>query len=389
MRYKMVLSYSGAGFCGWQKQPGVSTVQETVENALYALLGTPTPVVGAGRTDTEVSAAGYVLHFDAPSELDTHRLRYKLNAILPRSVAVSSVSPAAEDFHARFGAVRREYTYFLHREKDPFADGWSFLFSYAGLDFDLMNRAAAMLLGTHDFSCFQKSGSDNKTTVCTVYDAAWHPYTPTHVALFGLAPADDPASAALSGPSPVAATPSGILFGGTQEIGIATGNTPACGTQAGGTSGTLFGGSPESVTSPPICGQSNQHLADNQTLHPAATNAGQQQLSGRQEVLGEAGQQQLSGRQEVLGEAGRKVLQPGPAQYWYFRITADRFLRNMVRAIVGTLLEVGRGKRPLTADDARPGCTITPFAELLDGGPRTASGESAPGYALFLSRVEY
>ena len=146
MRYKMVLSYSGAGFCGWQKQPGVSTVQETVENALYALLGTPTPVVGAGRTDTEVSAAGYVLHFDAPSELDTHRLRYKLNAILPRSVAVSSVSPAAEDFHARFGAVRREYTYFLHREKDPFADGWSFLFSYAGLDFDLMNRAAALLL---------------------------------------------------------------------------------------------------------------------------------------------------------------------------------------------------------------------------------------------------
>ena len=268
----MLISYSGAGFCGWQKQPGVPTVQEAVENALYTLLGTPVPVVGAGRTDTEVSAAGYVLHFDAPEELDTHRLRCKLNAILPRSVAVSSVCEAAPGFHARFGAVRREYTYFLHREKDPFAEGWSFLFSYAGLDFELMNRAASLLTGTHDFSCFQKSGSDNKTTVCTVFEAAWHPYTPTHAAVF-------------DGPQPV---------GDAEEPG-----------------------------------------------------------------------------------------------YWYFRIAADRFLRNMVRAVVGTLLEVGRGKRPLTAADARPGSTIAPFDTLLDGGPRTASGESAPGYALFLSKVEY
>ena len=309
----MVLSYSGADFCGWQKQPGVPTVQEELENALYTLLGTPTPVVGAGRTDTEVSAAGYVLHFDAPSEPDTRWLRCKLNAILPRSIAVSSVSPAAEDFHARFCAVRREYTYFLHREKDPFAEGWSFLFSYAGLDFDLMNRAAALLVGTHDFSCFQKSGSDNKTTLCTVYEAAWHPYTPTHVSLFSPSPAP--------GTCPSARGQVNQDFADSQALG--SGNFATC---------------------PSAHGQVNQDIADSQALG-----------SG----------------------------------YWYFRIAADRFLRNMVRAVVGTLLEVGRGKRPLTAADSRPGCTIAPFDTLLDGGPRTASGESAPGYALFLSRVDY
>ena len=273
MRYRIQLSYCGADFCGWQKQPGAPSVQGTLETALYTLIGTPVTVVGAGRTDTEVNAVGYTAHFDAPGELDTVWICYKLNAILPASIAVSSVVRTEDDFHARFDAVRREYTYFLHRMKDPFLDGTSFCFTYAGLDFELMNKAAALLIGTHDFSCFQKSGSDNKTTICTVTEAAWHPYTPTHATLF----------------------------------------QPSC------------------------------HSERSEESSP----------------------------------------------YWYFRISADRFLRNMVRAIVGTLLEVGRGKRPLSASDAAPGCTIAPFDTLLDGGPRTASGESAPGHALFLSRIDY
>ena len=269
MRYRIQLSYCGADFCGWQIQPGAPSVQGALETALYTLIGTPVTVVGAGRTDTEVNAVGYTAHFDAPAELDAVWICYKLNAILPASIAVHSVVRTEDDFHARFDAVRREYTYFLHRAKDPFLDGTSFCFTYAGLDFELMNRAAQLLLGTHDFSCFQKSGSDNKTTICTVTEAAWHPYTPTHVALFSA--------------------------------------------------------------------------------------------------------------QDAQGEPG----------YWYFRISADRFLRNMVRAVVGTLLEVGRGKRPISASEAAPGCTIAPFDTLLDGGPRTASGESAPGHALFLSRIDY
>ena len=261
MRYKLLLSYSGKDFFGWQSQPEAPSVQETLENALHTLLGSPTSVIGAGRTDTGVSAVGYVAHFDAASEIDANWLLYKLNAILPPSIIIHEVSIAAPDFHARFDASRREYTYFLHRCTDPFADSHSYRFTYPALDFELMNRAAALLIGTHDFSCFQKTGSDNKTTLCTVFEASWHPYTPSHIAVLGKSPA---------------------VSGGNES------------------------------------------------------------------------------------------------RYWYFRIAANRFLRNMVRAIVGTLLEVGRGKRSLEN-----------FAELINGGSRSMSGESVPGHALFLSGIDY
>ena len=222
----------GAAFCGWQKQPSAPSVQECLEHALGKLLGATVEVIGAGRTDTGVNAIGYVACFDGPEGLAADDFRYKLNAILPRSVVVSQVAPARADFHARFDARRREYTYFLHRVKDPFMDGYSLLCGYPDLDFDAMNAAAALLVGTHDFSCFEKVGADNKTSACTVFEAFWQPYVPSHVVVCG-------------GPG------------------------------------------------------------SNDT-------------------------------------------------YWYFRISADRFLRNMVRAIVGTLIEVGRGKR--TLDD---------FAELI------------------------
>ena len=122
MRYSIVLSYAGAGFCGWQRQPSDPSVQECLEDALGKLLGGDVPVIGAGRTDTGVNAIGYVACFDGPEGLAADDFCYKLNAILPRSVVVLSVAPAAPDFHPRFDARRREYTYFLHRSKDPFVE---------------------------------------------------------------------------------------------------------------------------------------------------------------------------------------------------------------------------------------------------------------------------
>ena len=289
MRYKITLSYDGAPFCGWQRQPDAPSVQEALETALQTLVGEPVAVTGAGRTDTGVSAVDYVAHFDAPKELDTERLACKLNAILPVSVAVSSVVLAAPDFHARFDARKRSYTYFLHRCKDPFLADRSYFYGYPEVDFELMNKAAAMLLGTHDFSCFQKVGSDNKTTVCTVFEAGWRPYFP-----------------ALASDS------------------------------------SLFG------TCPAIARQVNQELAVNQTY----------------------------------------ANQP---KYWYFRISADRFLRNMVRAIVGTLLEAGRGRR---SPEDFAALILPPDASSVQDGQaapsrRSLAGESAPGHALFLTGIEY
>ncbi|MBR5924385.1 MAG: tRNA pseudouridine synthase A [Bacteroidales bacterium] len=319
MRYSITLSYSGAGFCGWQKQPSAPSVQECLEDALGKLLGTAVEVIGAGRTDTGVNAIGYVACFDGPEGLAAEDFRYKLNAILPRSVVVSQVAPAADGFHARFDARRREYTYFLHRVKDPFIDAYSLLCGYPELDFEAMNRAAALLVGTHDFSCFEKVGADNKTSVCTVFEAEWRTYVPSHVEICG-------------GPG----QPS------------AAGKGPVCVPQ----------GDPSTGIARPY----------------------------------------------------DALALPGAAPYWYFRISADRFLRNMVRAIVGTLIEVGRGKRSiddftglvLPAENGNPSAKSKGSGRVPQGEPgpgiafpkanaarRSLAGESVPGHALFLSKVEY
>ena len=188
MRYFIKLSYDGSDFCGWQFQPNAVTVQECLERTLSTLLKEPVQVVGAGRTDSKVNAIGYVAHFDYDRVIDTSALGYKLNAILPPGIVVHSVMPVDGDLHARFSATNREYTYFLHRTKDPFIEKRSY-FCLWDLDIDAMNRAAALLKGTHDFRCFEKVGSDNRTSICTVTEAFWAPYTPDHVALMGFVPA--------------------------------------------------------------------------------------------------------------------------------------------------------------------------------------------------------
>lgn len=268
MRYIVRLSYDGSDFCGWQIQPGVTTVQGEIQSALTTLLGREISVTGAGRTDTEVNAVNYVLHFDIEGELplEPAQLRYKLNAILPLSVAVHDIVAAplperpadgsfSQDWHARYSAVSREYHYFINRRKDPFVAGYSWWCRH-DLDIDAMNLACRFLLGEHDFSCFEKTGGNNKTSLCTVFEARWENYTPVHVEKLG---------------------------------------------------------------------------------YPA--------------------------------EEG---------DYIVFTVRANRFLRNMVRAIVGSMVEIGRGKQ-----------SPEWIAELIEEKDRCQAGESVPGHALFLNKVDY
>ena len=278
MRYFLHLSYDGAAFCGWQIQPNAPSVQACLEEVLSRLLGRPVAVTGAGRTDTGVHAVNYVAHFDTdgPLPFEASDFIYKLNAMLPHGVAVLSIAPVADDLHARFSATRREYTYFIHRQKDPFVRNYSWLCGYPNLDFDAMNAACQYLLGTHDFSCFEKTGGDNKTSLCTVFEARWQPYVPTHIQIMG---------------------------------------------EEGG------------KTVPGACPPPDKY---------------------------------------------KTVFPPSTPCYWYFRIAADRFLRNMVRATVGSLIEVGRGKHAPEW-----------IAELIKNGSRGDAGESVPGNALFLNKVEY
>lgn len=242
MRYFITFSYDGTAYHGWQIQPHSVTVQEELQKALSTLMRKPMEVVGAGRTDTGVHARKMIAHFDHDEEVDCSQLVYKLNKLLPRDIAVQHVEPVADDMHARFSAKSRTYHYYVHLDKNPFLRSYSWQV-YGNPDFELMNRAARVLMEYKDFTSFSKVNTDTKTNDCTITEARW----------------------------------------------------------------------------------------------------------------------------DRVGE-----------DQWRFTVTANRFLRNMVRAIVGTLMEVGRRRM-----------TIEQLRSVIEAKDRCRAGDSVPGNALFLVEVLY
>ena len=242
MRYFITFSYDGTAYHGWQIQPHSVTVQKELQKALSTLMRKPMEVVGAGRTDTGVHARKMIAHFDHDEVLDCLQLVYKLNKLLPRDIAVQHVEPVADDMHARFSAKSRTYHYYVHLDKNPFLRSYSWQV-YGNPDFELMNRAARVLMEYKDFTSFSKVNTDTKTNDCTITEARW----------------------------------------------------------------------------------------------------------------------------DRVGE-----------DQWRFTVTANRFLRNMVRAIVGTLMEVGRGRM-----------TIEQLRSVIEAKDRCRAGDSVPGNALFLVEVLY
>lgn len=172
MRYFIELQYDGAAYFGWQRQPDTATVQGTIEAKLSMLRGTPTEIVGAGRTDTGVNASFYTAHFDSDTAVDCQQLAYKLNKVLPADIAIMRIYEVEETKHARFDARQREYTYFLTPHKSPFRrySAWHFT---ADIDVERMNEAAAKLLEHDDFTSFAKLNSNNKTNICHITHAEW------------------------------------------------------------------------------------------------------------------------------------------------------------------------------------------------------------------------
>lgn len=173
MRYFVELSYLGKAYCGWQRQPDMPTVQQTLEETLSILLREKIEVVGAGRTDTRVNASYYVAHFDCTSPIvDPAHLCYKLNRTLPGDIAVERIRAVKPEVHARFDARQREYRYFIEQDKNPFSRELTWQY-YVPLDVERMNRAAERLLHHEDFTSFAKLNSNNKTNICHLTHAAW------------------------------------------------------------------------------------------------------------------------------------------------------------------------------------------------------------------------
>jgi tRNA pseudouridine38-40 synthase len=245
-RYFIKLAYNGGNYNGWQVQDNTpNTIQQILEEKLVMLLQESIEVTGCGRTDTGVHARNFYAHFTCRNtdltENASHWV-YKLNTVLPSDISVFSILKVKDEAHARYDAVARTYNYYIHQHKNPFMEHFSW-YQYGYIDFDLMNKAAEILLDTKDFSSFSKLNTQVKTNICYVSEASW------------------------------------------------------------------------------------------------------MQLSEHE---------------------------------WCFVITADRFLRNMVRAIVGTLLLVGRNK-----------ITLSDFKKIIGEKNRTEAGMSAPAHGLFLAEVQY
>ncbi|MBQ7063052.1 MAG: tRNA pseudouridine(38-40) synthase TruA [Bacteroidales bacterium] len=170
-RYAIHLAYNGANYCGWQRQPALPTVQETLEEGLGTLLRLPVPVMGCGRTDSGVHASDFYAHFDSESELPEN-LTFKLNSYLPPDIAIYGIQEVAADFHARFSALSRTYEYRLSTARLPFLQGL-YCRIYFEADVEKMNEGARLLMEYEDFTSFAKLHTDNKTNLCTLREAGW------------------------------------------------------------------------------------------------------------------------------------------------------------------------------------------------------------------------
>ena len=256
---KLTLQYDGTELVGWQRQTNGDSVQALLEASLARIEGTTVTVHGAGRTDAGVHAVAQVASAEVTSSLDTRTLRRALNAYLPPSVRVTSVEDAAADFHARFSAKGKTYRYLILESDTASPFLWRYVWPVPGvLDVGRMQDEATALIGSHDFSAFQSTGSRVSHAVRAVSAASVRVWTPD-----------------MPPPAPV----------------------------------------------------------------------------------------------PLVADAGRLVV---------FEVAANGFLRHMVRAMAGTLVEIGLNRRT-------PG-TVT---ELLGGRVRADAGPTAPASGLWLVSVDY
>ncbi len=170
MRWLFRVEYDGAPFAGWQAQNNAHTVQSALESAFSTVARARCRVVGAGRTDAGVHARGQGAHVDLPGGIDIRKCAISVNAVLPREIAVRDFKLVSPEFHARFSALERCYTYFMIGHKTPLRHGRVWVVPYR-VDWKLVAANLAHLIGRHDFAAFCASKHGSRTTICTVKEA--------------------------------------------------------------------------------------------------------------------------------------------------------------------------------------------------------------------------
>lgn len=173
---KVFMSYNGTRYNGYQSQPCGNTVQDVVENRASKLLNQPISINGCSRTDAGVHAKQFCFNFhmnEAVSTIGCDAFVKAMNAMLPADIAVLSCQEVSDDFHARFDTKGKEYLYLVNNGKtrDVFSENLALHYPYP-LDVKRMNKAAELLVGTHDFAAFCKAEAKQhlKSTVRTIHD---------------------------------------------------------------------------------------------------------------------------------------------------------------------------------------------------------------------------
>lgn len=168
------IRFDGRSYHGWQVQKNAVTVQEVLQKALAAVLGTAPPIKGCSRTDAGVHALEFCVSMPIYSNISCSSLVRALNVNLPETIAVLSCSEVDEDFHARYSVAYKRYLYKIWNApvRDPFSAGLA-LHWPVHLDEQAMEKEAQAIIGTHDFSAFCASGSsvENKVRTVTEYTA--------------------------------------------------------------------------------------------------------------------------------------------------------------------------------------------------------------------------
>ena len=177
MRLRLILSYEGTSFKGWQKQKALcETVQQSLETALSQIFDQSISVVGSGRTDAGVHALAQNAHFDLKGGVKNSlsSLRDSLNALTPSSISCRSVMKAPLEFHARKSAKSRSYIYLISNSEIPSAFSERYMWRRKEpIFYKNLNSMAQCLLGVKDFKSFQNSGSQVKSSKRHVYQAGW------------------------------------------------------------------------------------------------------------------------------------------------------------------------------------------------------------------------
>ncbi|KUJ95641.1 MAG: tRNA pseudouridine synthase A [Desulfonauticus sp. 38_4375] len=170
MRLKLTLAYLGSRYGGWQLQKNVSTIQGEVEKAVSTICQQPIRVHGASRTDAGVHALGQVAHFDPPQDKIAIPWQRALNGLLPKDISVVKVEEVSSDFHSRFSAKNKTYSYSFWLEPEyVLPQRYPFVWECGPLDLPRVEEGISLLQGEHDFASFMNTGTPVKSTIRNLY----------------------------------------------------------------------------------------------------------------------------------------------------------------------------------------------------------------------------